>query len=439
MSLTLTPSYPGGSSFGGPYPLLGSHVITVDGSRTDTYIQTGSVLTPFKTIMQAVNLIVANGDNATIPYTISVAAGAYMETVDLSNPALANVALYGYGVTLGNPVHQTPVFNSPRLQAINNDNLSDCLVVGFTIVCNGTETHAVQFCSTTQGTNLGIGFNSVGIKFVDCNFPGNTADLYVNNAGYVRFQNCGLTVTLNVTNVNDVLITGYSGLDSASSFNLNADGGTPTPSGWNGTGYSNIDSTTVGGTITVGAGTELAITGAFCEGDFIANGVLAFANCIVGNLFNNPQIIVVNSGGILLSALSFITSTPITVKSGGVFIEDGGVHDDGELTVESGGAYTGQGDMGLGTLALSEHLNAVQGNPDLAGTISINSGSYVASFTFENAFVSEPVVVVTPLNDVTANGPYWVTASPTGFSVMLHTSLSSGSVTFNYIVVGNPN
>ena len=87
--------------------------------------------------------------------------------------------------------------------------------------------------------------------------------------------------------------------------------------------------------------------------------------------------------------------------------------------------------MALGSLVLFNHLNSQQ--QDLAGSLTINSGTSV-SFTFSQPYTNAPLVVVTPMSDTTSTGAYWVSSTPTGFTI---TMKNSGTVTFNYFVIGN--
>jgi hypothetical protein len=98
-------------------------------------------------------------------------------------------------------------------------------------------------------------------------------------------------------------------------------------------------------------------------------------------------------------------------------------------------------------LDITGHLDSgISGSPasanhDLAGTITITGGNTSQSHTFTTAFGAAPVVVVTPTSSpyVAGIGTYWVTSSTTGFVVNCD-SISSPpvSITFNYIVIGNP-
>jgi hypothetical protein len=80
-----------------------------------------------------------------------------------------------------------------------------------------------------------------------------------------------------------------------------------------------------------------------------------------------------------------------------------------------------------------QHLKTSAAGNDLVGTIAV-SGATSASYTFATAFVNAPVCTLTP---VASPGVFWwVTTSTTAVTANL---ASSGTVTFNYTCVGNPN
>jgi hypothetical protein len=97
---------------------------------------------------------------------------------------------------------------------------------------------------------------------------------------------------------------------------------------------------------------------------------------------------------------------------------------------------TGLGAVDLGdSLVLRKHINTGAANNDLDGTISISS-STSASYTFATAFNSAPACTLTPITDPTALGAYWATTTTSALTAHVHTS---GSITFVYHCVGNPN
>ena len=423
----------------------GSKQLYVDGNRIDTYTAVGSILLPFKTITAAVNQVSTNGDNGTYGYVINIAPGAYVETINLSDSRLVNLIFVGNQVIIGNES-----FNAPLVEAVNNDSLFSAIFIGIIFQLNGTTTHGIEFSSTTPGTQLGRN----GIIFRECGLQDNVSDVYFNNVSFIQFDNTGITANINATNVNNIDFVNGNGPNPQTPFSLFTNLSTPAPQNFQGFSRSNcvgvglgsiacdalsqltITSCIISGTITTASTNVMVIGDSAITGSIAvsANGELGLINSLVSQPTSGP-VTTVSISGVLISVLTYITATAITINSGGFLEEAGGMHDDGMLIVSSGGGYTATGDMGLGSLALTEHLNSTPGNPDLAGVLNIVGGT-ASSFTFENAFVSEPVVVVTPLNDTTSTGPYWVTASPTGFTITMH---SSGTVSFNYVVIGNPN
>jgi hypothetical protein len=72
---------------------------------------------------------------------------------------------------------------------------------------------------------------------------------------------------------------------------------------------------------------------------------------------------------------------------------------------------------------------------EVAGTIAISSATS-AKANFSSAFNSTPICTITPTSDPATIGNYWVTATASGLTANTHTS---GTITFNYVCVGNPN
>jgi hypothetical protein len=427
----------------------GSKVLFVDNHRTDSFVPDGSFDRPFSLIMDAVTQVATNGDNSTdVVYVIQIAPGLYPETIDLSNTAVTNIVFQGSnGVIVG-----SNTMNAPVVLALNNDQLAQVFFVNMVFQLNGSAPHGIEIASGSGNTGLGKN----GIIFKGCGLQDNTEDVYFNNVGFVSFDDTGITANINATNVNLIQFVNGNGPNPQTPFVITTDSGSPTPANW--TGSSRAQFMNVGvGAITCDAGSDVQVTNCVISGaitttsasgnvtiianSFIigsvlvnAGGTLALIECLVSQPTSGPAS-TLSVDGILLVTTSIITGTAITVNSGGVFVEYSSSHDDGELTVNSGGAYTTEGDLGTGSLYLSEHLNNVAGNPDLCGTLTITDGTET-SFTFENAFVSAPVVVITPQGDMTALGAYWVTTSNTGFSIFMK---NSGTMTFNYVVIGNPN
>ena len=422
----------------------GSTTLFVDNDRTNSFVPDGTYLRPYPSISAAITRIIANGDNtAAKAYIIQISGGTYPETINLSNTSLTNLIFLGNNaVTVG-----SNTMNAPVVLALNNDQLARCIFYGIQFALNGSAPHGIEISSSTQNTGLG----QHGIVFIGCGIQDNTEDVYINNCSFVLFDNTGITANTNVTNVNSCQFVNSNGPNPQTPFSIVTNTGTPTPANW--PGHSSASFTGVGiGSITSDALSQVGVQSCYVEGiitdassenAFVvigsivtgsivvnAGGILGLVNCLVSQPAA-PAVSTITVDGTLLSALTLISNTAITVNNGGVFIEEGGVHDDGQLTVNSGGAYAGQSDMALGSLTLFNHLNSQQ--QDLAGQISINSGTST-SFTFSQAYTNAPLVVVTPMSNPTSTGAYWVTTTNTGFTISVSIS---GTITFNYLVIGN--
>lgn len=309
--------------------------IFVDNTRTDSYTPDGSILKPFKTIMAAVNQIAANGDNATVAYSVELAPSTYPETIDLSNPALRNLAFDGnYGAIIGGLS-----FGQTLVQAIGNDNLTDVVFARMTFTSGSGAAHAMNFSSPTNGTNLGSGAQGNGILFEDCIIrPGGTSDVFINNVGNVGWDRCYITAFINVTNCILALVKGGA-LNQGAQFNVFTVAG-PSPAGF-GASQIQTQNATCLATITIDAGLS-----------FIA---------AMGSRIRNT----VTVNGVFTSRASH-TSGSIVVNSGGTYKEDGGAGHTGSITLNGTGAYTQTGSYGTGDLFLSGkvHLSTGTGAPN---------------------------------------------------------------------------
>lgn len=88
---------------GGGGTTIATKTFYVDKNRTDIYTQDGSLASPFKSIMAAVNKIIANGDNAVNSYLIEIAPGVYHEQIILESLSLYNVYFHGNGEVIIQP------------------------------------------------------------------------------------------------------------------------------------------------------------------------------------------------------------------------------------------------------------------------------------------------------------------------------------------------
>jgi hypothetical protein len=98
------------------------------------------------------------------------------------------------------------------------------------------------------------------------------------------------------------------------------------------------------------------------------------------------------------------------------------------------GTYTFGANVPGGGFKAPGHIGS--GTTDTQGTVTITS-STSATVNFSVAFSAYPICTVTPTSDPTSVGGYWVSATThSAFTVNVH---RSGTITFNYICMGNPN
>lgn len=261
--------------------VAGSKLLRVDGNRADAYTADGTVYRPFKTIMAAVNQVIANGDNSTQIYQLDIAPATYVETVDLTNSALYNLILNGPGAKIAPS-------SGNALQNTNNNNLFQSTFIGLTF------SGPVSFSYTVQG------LSTDWIFFEHCTFFGNfTAVSPLGHSSPEYFFFDCTSGTMDWTFTNNYQIDFYACQlgqpdSSTSNFTINASGGAYTRVDLFAT-RANFASVTVGGAggtapnqarLYVHGGTELF------GGPITVNGQLNLAG---GQIDTAP--ITVNAGG----------------------------------------------------------------------------------------------------------------------------------------------
>jgi Major tropism determinant N-terminal domain len=329
-------------------------VLFVDGARADAYAPTGSSSQPFKTIMGAVNQILANGDNsASVVYLIQIAPAVYPEKITLSDPRLAALVFYGYGATVGGSN-----FSGTVLEAVNNDNLSDCQFFGLRFVQSGASNPFFNFTTATKNTNFASGaLYSFGIAFFNCSFVGGGA-ANVTAAANFLLDACMFPTSsppLTFTNVT-VAIIRATGLSQGATVALVSNPAIAFPSGWTATQLQ-VRHSTFRGAVTIDAGSNYVL----------ADAARQNAAVTVNGLFRNYNSVV---------------TAPITVNSGGTYrTEAGGVHSS-TLTINPGGKFDPLGTYAVGDLffAGGTHLSAgAASNPN--GAVMGNPGDLYLSTT----------------------------------------------------------
>lgn len=173
----------------------------VDIKRTDSYIEMGTITRPFKTIMAAINQVIANGDNTqTNPYAIRISQGVYPEMIVLEDPKLVSLLLLGTGSRLQTQINPTSGL-SLRSEA-NNATLYDLHVEN------------IQFIKPTSmigaNNNTYFGYN---FFFLNCYWP-NGALATFKNMTYPSFEGlvCKFSGGLVLSNVTQCSINNTGGI-----------------------------------------------------------------------------------------------------------------------------------------------------------------------------------------------------------------------------------
>jgi hypothetical protein len=97
------------------------------------------------------------------------------------------------------------------------------------------------------------------------------------------------------------------------------------------------------------------------------------------------------------------------------------------------GAYSFGANVSGGGLIVPGHVGSI--TSDSQGTVTLTQ-SLSASVNFSVPFQRVPICTLTPTSDPTSVGAYWVTSTTSAFTVNVHTP---GTITFNYVCMGNPN
>lgn len=354
---------------GGFVPPL-AKVVYVDGNRTDSYAADGSVLKPFKTIMGAVNQIVANGDNATQSYVVWVNSGLYTETIDLSNSALVNLTFVGYGAI----VNTQGIGFTDALRIVGNDNLTDLKMVGFKFLGGSTNGLGVTVSSSTNGTNLLNGnVYSWGLWFKDCEIL--TANITVTNAVGVFLDGCSVTSKTTFNNVNQIEVRTCTVNTSASGWSVNTNNGNPAPAGFSGTALL-MRYNLFAENLTISAGSISNLYFNRMVATTTINGSVVAFFCAITT-------VVINSGGAFSERSS--THSVLTVNAGGTYSSVSYVTNVGGLTLNGAAPTTPAGVLGLGN---GTAASATAGSDTLplnpAGFLVGNLGGTIIKIPFYN-------------------------------------------------------
>jgi hypothetical protein len=358
----------GGGVSGTPSsPGPGSKSLVVDGARTDSYTADGSPAFPFKTIMAAVNKIIANGDNATHPYIVIVNPWIYVETLDFSNTQIHTINFWSGGWGFEVEGLLTPVQvdggGANFLQCVNNDS------------CN------VTF--------IGFGFRNGGMNLDDSGSAGNSQIIwngcFLSSGFAITWKSFNLTLNYTSVQMNvTVSITSCTVVASNSSLLAGAV--------WAISGSSNV---------IVDAGCTVSIP-------FTVAGT-AFLTFTGGTRTVTAGVtITVSTGATLQVKNSFMGASTITIQSGGTLtFQDGVLTGAGTITINAGATMNWAG----GTIASLSN----------AGTLNLTGSEGTGNLILGTAAptVGTGQVGLGAITAATATaGAATLPANPTGFLII---------------------
>ncbi len=183
----------------------------IDKNRTETYTETGSMNHPFKSIMAAVNKVIANGDNSQAnPYTFLIAPGVYAENVVLEDAKIVSLIWVGMGSRLQTQINPAAGYSLQSMA--NNANFYDFHVEN------------IQFTKPTMMVGAANG-NYFGYNFFfdNCYWP-STALATFKNMTYPSFTGdwCKFSGGVTISNVTQCSINGIGGFKT-SNFTIETD------------------------------------------------------------------------------------------------------------------------------------------------------------------------------------------------------------------------
>ena len=275
-------------------------VLYVDGNRTDSYTENGSITRPFKTIQAAINQIATNGDNSTYGYLVKIAVAEYVENVVIEDASFTNIIFDTLGAYI-NPASGNAVQSTS-----NNDNLSYLEFRGIEFV------KPINFEGASNGTSFG------GIlAFTNCLTDG---FLTVKNVNSFNFIGGGILAGILYSNCGAGRIELEAGIKSGGSFTIESDNNAKKPAGWIGDSYGSylILTNTIStrdvvfsqlnggaGTLQLRNGVRLGASGttipagatitayqSVLRGNYVNNGTLTLYNSMVtGNITGNNPVV----------------------------------------------------------------------------------------------------------------------------------------------------
>jgi hypothetical protein len=407
-----------------PYDSLGSLPVTqiwnVDGTRTDTYTADGSIARPYKTIMAAVNAIIANGLNAANhPDVINILTPiTYVENVTFNNAALFNIILNGNGATIA-ASSGIDIDSSATNTQLSNLIIKDLTMNTLNLVgdVNGTNflSSQAQLVSLFVATSVTIQ-NEAGPVVVSGNWEFNTTTL----------QNLGTAMTVD------------DGAGAVGAFTLTHNNAANKPNGLGASGTScTFEHAVAAGNVTVSAGATLQ----FRAGARV--GTSGSTCSISGTLIDYGAVyrcnMTINSGGVWTPSGSFLNGTfsnsgTLTAPNGTPYFKSF-VGDSG-----SGGTQGLVPSPSSGDAAANKYLKAsgsfsTPSSTEVTNASAVSGSSVTAALTNLSAMNQEVLLVANKnAGSVTANTeiPTWTTVSKD-----TNSAFNSSTGTFTVPVAGD--
>lgn len=166
-------------------------LLMIDNTRTDSYIEDGSSLKPFKTIAAAIAKAVANGDGDSRPYSFILCSGSYPETITLNGTGLFSVSF----IALGRVAVINPSAGSALVSDTSNSDLQ------------GLVFRNVEFGKPISLVGDGTANQFKTVEFKDCSFSGD-ATFSASALNNLAFWDIYAENTVSLSNVNFLYIGG---------------------------------------------------------------------------------------------------------------------------------------------------------------------------------------------------------------------------------------
>lgn len=283
----------------------------VDKNRSDSYTETGTIATPFKTIQAAIDAVAAKGDNSNLnPYLIDIIGGGiYAENLVIEDLAIKFLFIKASSFE---EVQIQPAAGKSLQSEANNENIYGLI---FENILFATD---VSIFSPTTGQAIGQAGGA--LRFIRCTFPGATKSFTIKNVFVFTMYECNLAFNSTFENVTIATISNGDGQSPSTTLNVITNGANPKPAGFSFTPVIFEGVIAPGNCTLTGAGTLL----------MHRNG------CRVGAA---GQTITVNTGCTLQGFTSWYRGN-IHVLSGGTFQNNGSFYIPTSLTVDAGGTLS---------------------------------------------------------------------------------------------------